>query len=257
MLVTKWTEDDLSLLWREYKLVGSFDLRNRLVEAYLPLVKGLVIGLMGRAFAKFIGQDELEAAGNLGLMQAVEGFDLDRGIKFETYASTRIRGAILDWLRNLDWIPRKVRSNARLYNKAVAALSGGSREQPTIEEVANYLHVSIETAQALAHDAKGAETHVRQGGEEVRGEFEDNISKTPSLDSIPDHREPVALDEMTKGDGFDNLIACLNDREQIIIVLYYRESFTMKQIGLILSMSESRISQMHDRALLKIKDSFL
>ena len=170
MLVTKWTEDDLSLLWREYKSIGSYDLRNRLVEAYLPLVKGLVLGLMGRGFGKFIGQDKLEAAGNFGLLQAVEGYDLDRGIKFETYAPTRIRGAILDWLRDLDWIPRKVRSNARLYGKAIAALSGGSGEQPTIEEVADYLHTSIETAQALAHDAKGAETHVRQGDEKIRGE---------------------------------------------------------------------------------------
>lgn len=212
---------------------------------------------MGRKFAKFIGQDEVEAAGNFGLMQAVEGFDLERGTQFETYAPTRIRGAILDWLREIDWIPRKVRSNAKLYGQAVTALAGGSGEEPTVEEVAEYLHVSVETATALKQDAKGAETHINQGGEQVRGEFEDHMNSTPAIDQIPDHRPTTPLDELSKSDGFDNLIMGLTDREQIIVTLYYRDEFTMKQIGLVLGLSESMISITHDQALVKIKDFLL
>jgi len=250
----RMSADDLSLLWGEYKQTGSAELRNELVVRYLGLVKHIVNRLMGKAFAKFLSRDEIEAAGNFGLMQAVEGFEPDRGIKFETYAPTRIRGAILDWLRDLDWIPRRVRSKARLYQKAVATLQGGSDQQPTVEEVAEYLHVSIETAEALQQDAKGADQHFQQAGDHIRGD-EDSFAGTPAFDELPDRRTPPPLDELTKSDRFDDLVGCLTSSEQIIVTLYYRDEFTMLRIGTVLDLSESRICQMHNFALRKIKDS--
>jgi len=255
-MIVKRSARDLSLLWREYKQVGTATLRNELVEHYLWLVKSIVSKLMGRAFAKHVGSDEIEAAGNFGLIQAVEGFDLERGIKFETYAHHRILGAILDWLRDIDWIPRTVRSNAKLYEKAIAALQGGSGQKPTIEEIAEYLHITVEVAEGLQQDAAGAAKRFRQDSEHVRGD-EDTFRKVFALDQMPDPKTLTPQDEVTESAGFDDLITCLTDREQITITLYYRDSFTMKQIGCILGVSESRVSQIHDGALLKVKDSFL
>lgn len=250
----RMSADDLSLLWGEYKHTGSTELRNRLVELYLWLVKSIVNRLMGKTFAKFIGRDEVEAAGNWGLIQAVEGYELERGIKFETYATTRIRGAILDWLREIDWVPRKARSNAKLYSEAISAIQSGTGQQPTIEEVAEFLHVSPETAQSLQKDAEGASHHFQQQSEYARGD-EDTFRQPPAFDQMADRRTVTPFEELTKSDRFDELVGCLTDTEQIIVTLYYRDEFTMLRIGTILGFSESRISQMHDRALLKIKDS--
>lgn len=248
----KWeTADEESFLWRDYKQTGNTVLRNELVVRYLWLVKHIVNKMMGTVMVKINGRDEIEAAGNFGLIQAIERFEPDRGTKFETYAPLRIRGAICDWLRELDWIPCKVRSNARLYQKAVAALQGGSDQLPAIEKVAEYLHVSIETAHVLRRDAEGANHHFLQAGENVRS-HEGSFRQTPAFDELPDRRTPSPLDELTASDRFDYLIGCLPDHEKTVMNLYYRHAFTMLRIGNAMGCSESRVSQIHKVALLKV-----
>jgi RNA polymerase sigma factor for flagellar operon FliA len=202
MVVTaKWMSvDDLPLLWREYKQTNSVELRNQLVELHLGFVKIIVSKLMGKAFAKLIGRDEIEAAGNFGLIEAVERFEPERQIKFETYAPARIRGAILDWLRDLDWVPRLVRSNTKLYQKTVAAIQDSVDRQPTVEDVADYLHIPHETAAILKRDAESTDYHVYQAGDRIRGD-EDSFGGMPAFDELPDRRTPLP-DELSKPDRF-------------------------------------------------------
>jgi len=251
-VITNGRAGHSSLLWEEYKLVGGDDLRNRLVENYFPIAKYNAERVKSKLPAS-VELDDLISAAVFGLMGAIESFDLDRGVKFETYCVPRIRGAILDELRSTDWVPRLVRHRTKMYNEAISALSSNvNGRKPSLTEIAEYLGVSVEEADRIEKET--TEAHLLQESKGYRGDGEDFKKGQLPLDQMPDAKTSQPLDEVSKEDGFEELIACLSDTDQIIFTLYYRQDFTMKKIGELLGMSESRISQKHDHAIQKMKD---
>jgi len=243
-VATKTSPLSVQELWQEYKLTRSDMLRNQLVVQYLhvvqPIAKRFSIG-RSKCQADY---EEILAAGNFGLIQAVEGFDPGFGVQFETYAQPRILGEMLDWLRHIDWIPRLVRSNARLYAKAVVALPvEPGFVEPSLETIADFLHISVTEAAVLKRDAGDAEQREYVG--------------IPDFEAMEDRRALTPFEELTRLDGFEELTGCLKDRERIIITLYYRDDFTMIRIGSILGCSESCVSQILSAALVKIRDSLV
>ncbi len=251
-MITNGRAGYLTLLWQEYKLVGGNDLRNSLVEKYFPIAKYNAERVKAKLPAS-VELDDLISMAVLGLIEAIESFDLARGVKFETYCVPRIRGAIFDELRNIDWVPRLVRHRTKLYNKAISELSSKvNGHKPSLLEIAEYLGVSIKEAECIEKETDGA--YLLQESKGYRGNGEDFKKRQLPLDQMPDMKMSQPLNEIIKEDGFEELIACLSDEDQIIFTLYYRQDFTMKKIGEILGMCESRISQKHDQAIKKIRD---
>lgn len=243
----------LAPLWRRYKKAGGVELRNRLIENYFHLVR-LNTMRVKATLPMHIDVGSLESAAGLGLLQAVEKFDIDRGVAFETFASTRIRGAILDWLRDEDWISRLTRIRLSACLKAIEEMRELGILNPSAEEIAKHLKVSMGEVEPVMKYINGKETFFvhetesddedRDYGQGLRFEFIENGGFKGSLEEI--------IDKET----FEELISSLSDFEQAIVLLYYQSDCTMKEIGELLGLSESRVCQMHDAIILKLKDSF-
>jgi len=252
-------------LWEDYKKSGSINLRNKLVEIYLALVV-YNAKRMKKKLPESVEVDDLVSAGVFGLIDAVEAFDLSRGVKFETYCVPRIRGAMLDELRAIDWVPRLVRSQSSKYRKVIESLKhsngngngNGNGHTPTPREVADFLEIPLDEAQRIEQQGNTPIIHLCRMAGKPRGEdseSEDNhiVDSSQLLDT-----KTLRPDQILSRDaGFWELISCLSDEEQIVVTLYHRDDFEMWKIGKILGLSESRVSQMHTWALQKIKDSLL
>jgi RNA polymerase sigma factor for flagellar operon FliA len=243
---------ELKDLWRRYKDEGDQRARERLVLAYAPLVK-YVAGRMSSGLPAHVEEADLISYGLLGLISAIERFDPSRDIRFETFAITRVKGSIIDELRSLDWVPRSVRAKAREIERANAKLEHQLHRAPTDREMADALEVSIEEFQ---------ESLVRISNSSVVALDElwtvsDSSGDTVSLlDTIQD---PDAVDpsrEMALTDMKDRLaeaIARLPEREKLVVALYYYENLTLREIGEVLGVTESRVSQLHTKAVLRLK----
>jgi RNA polymerase sigma factor for flagellar operon FliA len=251
----------VSSLWRKYKKTNDVVFRNKLVEEYLKLVKYNAERLKAK-LPKTVELDDLVSAGVFGLMDAIEAFDLSRGVKFETYCVPRIRGAMLDELRTTDWVPRLVRSQTTKYLRAMEGIKhhngNGNGHVPTLQEIADYLEVSVEEAKRIEDQGNAPIVHVCRMVGMPRGEDGESEFKGSGLvdsNQLQDTKTLRPEEELSKDSGFLELISCLPDEEQIIVTLYHRDEFEMWKIGKILGLSESRVSQMHSSALQKIKDS--
>jgi RNA polymerase sigma factor FliA len=243
---------ELKDLWRRYKDDGDQRARERLVLAYAPLVK-YVAGRMSSGLPAHVEEADLISYGLLGLISAIERFDPSRDIRFETFAITRVKGSIIDELRSLDWVPRSVRAKAREIERANAKLEHQLHRAPTDKEMAEALGVSTEEFQ---------ESLVRISNSSVVALDElwtvsDSSGDTVSLlDTIQD---PDAVDpsrEMALTDMKDRLaeaIARLPEREKLVVALYYYENLTLREIGEVLGVTESRVSQLHTKAVLRLK----
>lgn len=239
-------------LWRLYKLEGDPKARDRLILTYAPLVK-YVAGRMGTNFPSHVDESDLISYGLLGLIGALERFEPERNIKFETYAITRIKGSILDELRSLDWVPRSVRSMARRIEKCSAALENKLQRAPTDEEMAIDMGLSMQEFQeALTKISSSAIVALEElwtisstGTESVAliDTIEDRQSKNPA--------EVVDINEVKE--RLSSAISKLPEREKIVIALYYYEGLTLREIGDVLGVTESRISQLHTKAILRLK----
>ena len=248
---------ELRELWRRYKVEGDERARERLVVAYSPLVK-FIAGRMASGLPSHVEESDLVSYGLLGLIGAIERFDLEREIKFETFAVARVKGAIIDELRSLDWVPRSVRSRARDVEKAHAALEAKLQRAPSDEEMAAKLDVRVEefhdmlleiaNSSVLALDDLWTFADPEGGGGQIS-----------VLDTIKD---PNALDpeaEAHSGELKDRLadaIESLPERERLVIALYYYESLTLREIGEVLGVTESRVSQLHTKAVLSLRSRF-
>jgi RNA polymerase sigma factor FliA len=248
---------ELKELWRRYKVEGDESARERLVVAYSPLVK-FIAGRMASGLPSHVEEADLVSYGLLGLIGAIERFDLEREIKFETFAVARIKGAIIDELRSLDWVPRSVRSRARDVEKAHAALEGKLGRSPTDEEMAQKLEISVEDFQGtlleianssvLALDDLWTFADPDGGGGQIS-----------VLDTIQD---PSALDPEAEAhtaeikDRLADAIESLPERERLVIALYYYENLTLREIGEVLGVTESRVSQLHTKAVLSLRSRF-
>ena len=239
---------EVQRVWTEYKQKGGEVRRNGLMERYLPLVKYNA----ERIHAKLpdeVDVEDLMSAGIFGLMDAIDAFDLDRGVKFETYCAPRIRGAILDELRSMDWVPRLVRSRSSQIDGARKALEMKLGRTPTDEELCTKLGVDNEEFSKIKKDA-GAVGVVSLS----RKWFETDSNKdVREIDVLQDARQVNPFSTVQKRDLKDMITKGLSRAERLIVILYYYEEMTMKEIGVTLDLSESRVSQMHSSILARLK----
>src|SRR3954462_10009716 len=239
-------------MWRRYKDSGDTHARERLPPADSPLVKD-VGRRVGRGGPAHVEESDLISYGLLGLISAIERFDPAREIKFETFAVTRIKGSIIDELRSLDWVPRSVRAKAREIEKVNAQLENELQRAPTDQEMSEKLGVTIEEFQETLNRISNSSVVALDELWTVSDASGDQVSL---LDTIQD---PQALDpaqEMDATEMKDHLadaIARLPEREKLVVALYYYENLTLREIGEVLGVTESRVSQLHTKAVLRLK----
>jgi RNA polymerase sigma factor for flagellar operon FliA len=244
-------DQDLDRLWADYKATRDQTIRDRLIVQYSPLVK-YVAGRVAVGLPQNVEHGDLVSYGIFGLIDAVEKFDPQRGYKFETYAIARIKGAILDELRSIDWVPRSVRAKARQLEKAYAKLEGTLKRTPTDEELATELGIGEEQLHALLSQLSFvglvALDELLVSGSE-RGE------SVTLGDTIADAGEgPVGAYEVEEmRQILAQSINRMPEREKIVLTLYYYEGLTLAEIGQVLGVTESRVCQIHTKAVLQLR----
>lgn len=242
---------DLDRLWREFRESGSKGSRDHLILHYAPLVK-YVAGRLGAGLPHTVEQTDLVQGGMLGLMDALEKFDPAREVKFETYAVPRIRGAILDGLRAIDWAPRSVRSRARDVERAQAELEGQLDRAPSDDEVADRLGIGPGELREVLNQVAFASVMAL---DEATVPGEEGEEGRTLLDTLAD----AAADPTTAIEDRETLhflgqsIDRLRDRERLVVRLYYFEGMTLAEIGEILGVTESRVSQIHTKAVASLR----
>jgi RNA polymerase sigma factor for flagellar operon FliA len=239
-------------LWREFKDTKDQSLRERLILHYSPLVK-YVAGRVGVGLPPNIEQADLVSYGIFGLIDAIEKFDLARAIKFETYAISRIKGAIIDELRAIDWIPRSVRYKAREVEKAYAALEARLHRTPTEPEVAQELGISLEDLHAIFSQVSFVNVVALDELLNVGGERGDKLSLVDTLEDTKAEDPVMAFETEETKYLLAKAINTLPEREKIVVTLYYYEGLTLAEIGQVLGVTESRICQMHTKAVLQLR----
>jgi RNA polymerase sigma factor for flagellar operon FliA len=239
---------DVQQLWREYRSKPTIELRNRLVELYLPLVKYNAERIWQR-LPDGVDLDDLISAGVFGLMDAIDAFDLGRGVKFETYCVPRIRGAMLDELRTMDWVPRLVRSKASKLEEARKALEAQLGRPPRPDEMSEHLQVSLEEYHKMVGDA----TAVSQVSLNKKWYETDSYKDVREIDILEDKKAEDPTHRLQNRDLMRLVTRGLNRNERLIIILYYYEDMTMKEIGATLDLSESRVSQMHSSIVARLQ----
>jgi len=239
---------DIKEVWSEYKATRSEKLRNGLMEHYLHLVRYNAERIKVK-LPDEVELDDLMSAGIFGLMDAIAAFDLDRGVKFETYCAPRIRGAILDELRSMDWVPRLVRSRTHKMDGASRQLEMELGRAPTNDEIAKKLQINMSEFDKMAKDAYAVGVVSLS-----RKWFETDSNKdVREIDVLEDKRGADPVREIQRKDLKELITKGLSRAERLIIILYYFEEMTMKEIGATLDLSESRVSQMHSSILARLK----
>jgi RNA polymerase sigma factor for flagellar operon FliA len=252
MVETNLKAIELRDLWRRYKSTGDEKARERLVVAYSPLVK-YVSGRMASGLPAHVEEADLISYGLVGLISAIQRFELERDIKFETYAITRIKGAIIDELRSLDWVPRSVRSKAREIEKANRKLEHHFQRAPTDEELASELKVSVEELQESLLQISNSTVAALDELWTVSDSSGDQVSLLDTLQD-PDALDPAqVMDQTDLKDRVADAIARLPEREKLVVALYYYENLTLREIGEVLGVTESRVSQLHTKAVLRLR----
>lgn len=243
-------------LWKDYKENGSKIAKDKLLVEYAHIVK-YIAHRIAINLPSSVDRDDLVGSGILGLIKAVETFDPERGFKFETYAGHKIRGAILDELRALDWIPRSVRQKSRDLHKVYAKLENDLGRAPYDDEVCEELGLSMKEFESLLSDV--APTTIISL-EEAMPERGSESKEIRIIDTIEDPGSQNPLKEL----GFNEIKAILKDtianlpeKEKLVVALYHYEELTLKEIGVVLGISESRVSQIHSKAILKLRSRLL
>jgi RNA polymerase sigma factor for flagellar operon FliA len=245
------TAEDTQSLWLEYRRSGDPGVRDRLILTYAPLVK-YVAGRLGSGLPAHVEEGDLVSYGLLGLIGAIERYDPARDIKFETYAIARIKGAIIDELRALDWVPRSVRSRAREIERAIAELESKLGRAPNDDEIAGKIGISVDELEDSLTDISRSSIAALDELWSVSGEG-DQISLMDTIEDTNGPRPADALDEVETREVLADAIARLPEREKLVITLYYYEELTLREIGEVLGVTESRVSQLHTKAILRLK----
>src|SRR4051794_12602156 len=243
--------DDTQTLWLEYRRTGDQGLRDRLILTYAPLVK-YVAGRLGSGLPAHVDEGDLVSYGLLGLIGAIERYEPDRDVKFETYAIARIKGAIIDELRAMDWVPRSVRSRAREIERAIGALEAKLGHAPTDEEIAKRVGITVEELEDSLTDIARSSIAALDELWTVSGQG-DQVSLLDTLEDPESVRPADALDETELREILGDAISRLPEREKLVVTLYYYEELTLREIGEVLGVTESRVSQLHTKAILRLK----
>lgn len=239
-------------LWKRYKKTRSPELREQLILEYAPLVKH-VAGRLAVMLPPHVEFDDLVSYGMFGLVEAVERFDFERGVKFETYAAARIRGAIIDGLRSADWVPRSVRQKARELEKELIRLESRLGRAATDDEIAEALGMTVQEYDRLLAELSGVslvsldEVWVADPEEESQLRLLETVSNE-SAASPEDTLEEKELERLL-AEAIDRL----PERERLVVALYYHEGLTLKEIGRVLGVTESRVCQIHTKAILRLR----
>ncbi len=245
-------EAAIALVWREYKSTGNQQVRERLILHYSPLVK-YVAGRVGVGLPPNIEQSDLISYGIFGLIDAIEKFDIERAIKFETYAISRIRGAIIDELRAIDWIPRSVRYKAREVERAYASLEAELHRTPSEAEVAAQMGIKLEDLHQIFSQVSFVNVVALDELLSVGGEKGDKLSLVDTLRDTKAEDPVLAFESEETKYLLAKAINTLPEREKIVVTLYYYEGLTLAEIGQVLGVTESRICQMHTKAVLQLR----
>ncbi|HDR16545.1 MAG TPA: FliA/WhiG family RNA polymerase sigma factor [Desulfobacteraceae bacterium] len=240
--------ENVEQVWEEFFQTRSEASRNQLMENYLYLVKYTADRIWAKLPDK-VEVDDLISAGIFGLKDAIDAFDPERGVKFETYCTPRIRGSILDELRSMDWVPRLVRARAHQLDRAMQTLEAHLGRLPTEEELAGEMALEKHEFYRLQRDATAI------GLVSLNSKFSesDGDKDVREIDIIEDQRSKNPVIEAQKRDLKNLLTKGLSRAEKLIIILYYYEEMTMKEIGATLDLSESRVSQMHSSIIARLK----
>lgn len=250
MNTTTLVPEDVERLWITYKKDPSNqELRNKLIELYMPLVRYNAERIWAR-LPEGVDLEDLVSAGVFGLIDAIEAFDLSRGVKFETYCVPRIRGAMLDELRTMDWVPRLVRSKASKLNEAMQTLEARLGRQPTLQELAEELQISLAELEKMIQEA----STVNLISLNKKWYETDSYKDVREIDILEDKKGEDPTRRLQKADLMRLVTKGLNRNERLILILYYYEEMTMKEIGATLDLSESRVSQMHSAIVQRLKD---
>jgi len=239
---------DTTKLWEEFRETGDVEIRNRLVEKYLYIVR-YVSDRLQQKLPRSIPSEDIRSAASYGLIRAVENFDHRRGTRFETYCATRVKGAILDELRARDWVPRMIRNNTTRMNAVREELERENGREPTPGELAERLEVSRDKVETMIRESNFVSmfSFSRCEEEAQRGDADER-----SL-IYEDKSSHVGFERIFLKDLSDHLMKSLSHREKMVILLYYVEDLSMKEIGKILNISESRVSQIRTNTLTKLR----
>jgi RNA polymerase sigma factor for flagellar operon FliA len=238
-------------LWFEYQRTHDKAVRDRLILTYAPLVK-YVAGRLGSGLPAHIDEGDLISYGLLGLIGAIDRFDPTLDIKFETYALARIRGSIIDELRSLDWVPRSVRTRAREIERAIRELETGLERAPTDSEIATKIGITEDELEESLTNISRSSIAALDELWSISGDG-DQISLLDTLEDPSGEKPADALDETETREILADAIARLPEREKLVVTLYYYEELTLREIGEVLSVTESRVSQLHTKAMLRLK----
>jgi len=244
--------DDTQHLWRQYRSQRDQHLRDRLILTYAPLVK-YVAGRLGSGLPAHVDEGDLVSYGLLGLISAIERYDPDRDVKFETYAIARIKGSIIDELRQMDWVPRSVRARARDIERAISELEAKLGRAPSEEEIAKKLDVSQEDLQDSLLEISRTSIAALDELWTVSGSGGDQVALIDTIEDTQGPQPQLALAQTEMREALGDAISRLPEREKLVVTLYYYEELTLREIGEVLGVTESRVSQLHTKAILRLK----
>ena len=239
-------------LWELYKKTKRRELLERIVEKYLRIVHYLANRFIVFSSGN-LERDDLYSAGVIGLLEAIERFDLSKGVEFQTLATIRVRGAIIDEIRKTDWVPRSIRQKSKRIDSAIHSLFAKLGRMPSDDEIAEELDITVEAYYQIT-DNLGP---LFLGSLDAAIHQEGDGSKISIVDVIEDDKDidfETQLMQKKMREKIISAISQLPDKEKLVISLYYYEELTLKEIGKVLDVSESRISQMHSSALIKLRN---
>lgn len=242
------TEEEL---WEEYKRTGDQRIREVFVHQYAPLVK-YVAGKVAMGMPQSIEFDDLVGYGVFGLLDAIEKFDPSRDIKFKTYAVTRIRGAIYDELRAIDWVPRSIRQKAKELENAIGKLENKLGRAAKDEEIAEQLGIPISEFHQILLKL-GSTSIVSLNDTWFPGDDNDKVSIMETIESRPELNPDTMVEKEEVKKMIVRTIEELPEKEKKVLILYYYEDLTLKEIGEVLDVTESRVSQLHTKAIMRLR----
>ncbi len=251
MMTTLFEQKTEEELWVEFRKTKSTQLRDAFIRQYMPLVK-YVAGKVAVNMPNSVEFDDLVGFGQFGLLDAINKFDPDKKVKFKTYAVTRIRGAIFDELRQLDWVPRSVRQKSREIEDTIVGLEARLGRPASDEEVASAMGLTLESFNNTVLKVSGTSV-LSLNDVWYSGESSDRMSIGDSIESPASLNPDVIVEREEVKRVIMEAINELPEKEKMVLVLYYHEDLTFKEIGQVLQVSESRISQLHTKANMRLR----